>query len=186
MSALGIQLPDFRAARVLVVGDVMVERYWSGPTTRISPEAPVPVVRIRRIEDRAGGAANVALGARALGAQASIVGCVGADEAATVLQGLLQERGVHCHLVARADASTIVKLRVLSQHQQMIRLDFEDHPFDPSAALSLQEVQGLVAEHDAVVLSDYGKGALHNAHALIAAIREAGRRQRIDTEPPGI
>jgi D-beta-D-heptose 7-phosphate kinase / D-beta-D-heptose 1-phosphate adenosyltransferase len=184
MPASGTKLPDFHAARVLVVGDVMLDRYWSGPTTRISPEAPVPVVRIRRIEDRAGGAANVALGARALGAQASIVGCVGADEAAGVLQGLLQARGVQCHLAARAQASTIVKLRVLSQHQQMIRLDFEEHPSDPSAALLLPEVQPWVAAHDVVVLSDYGKGALSNCRALIGAIRDMGKPVLVDPKQP--
>lgn len=180
MSAPGLTLPDFAAARVLVIGDVMLDRYWSGPTTRISPEAPVPVVRIRRIEDRAGGAANVALGVCALGAQASIVGCVGEDEAADALRGLLDARGVRCHLDARATSGTIVKLRVLSQHQQMIRLDFEEHPVDPQAAISPQQVQGLVAQHDAVVLSDYGKGALHDAQSLIKLLRGAGKAVLVD------
>ena len=118
-------LPDFAAARVLVAGDVMLDRYWSGSTSRISPEAPVPVVRVRGDESRPGGAANVALNLAALGVQASVLGVVGADEAARTLANSLRERGVEAELMP-GSAPTITKLRVMSRNQQLLRLDFEE------------------------------------------------------------
>lgn len=172
-------LPDLSAVDVLVAGDVMVDRYWSGPTRRISPEAPVPVVQIEQVEDRAGGAANVALGVRALGARAALVGPVGADEPARALAKLLAARGVTSRWVERDGTRTIVKLRVLSHHQQMIRLDFEDDP-DDSVGLAPADLQPLLVPADAVVLSDYGKGALRQVGDLIDAARAAGKPVFVD------
>ena len=178
-------LPDFAAAHVLVAGDVMLDRYWSGPTRRISPEAPVQVVQISRIEDRAGGAANVALGVRALGAQASLVAPVGDDEAGRELAALVGARGVHGHLASEPSTRTIVKLRVLSQHQQMIRLDFEDDPFD-APGLAPRHLQAALPQAAVVVLSDYGKGALGGVGALIAAARAAGKPVLVDPKRPDL
>ena len=119
-------LPDFSQARVLVAGDVMLDRYWTGPTSRISPEAPVPVVRIRTNEVRAGGAANVALNIASLGASVQLMGVVGRDEAATLLGEAVRARGVQPDFLVAPDQPTITKLRVLSRNQQLIRLDFEE------------------------------------------------------------
>ena len=119
-------LPDFSACRVLVCGDVMLDRYWHGATARISPEAPVPVVTVRNDELRAGGAGNVALNAASLGAQARVIGLVGEDEAGRLLEDSLLSRGVACAFERVSDAPTITKLRVISRHQQLIRLDFEE------------------------------------------------------------
>jgi D-beta-D-heptose 7-phosphate kinase / D-beta-D-heptose 1-phosphate adenosyltransferase len=172
-------LPDLRAVTVLVAGDVMLDRYWSGPTRRISPEAPVPVVQIERIEGRAGGAANVAMGVRALGAAATLLATAGADEAGRELAALVQAQGIRAALALREAARTTIKLRVLSQHQQMIRLDFEDDPHD-APALEPSELLAVLDGVQAVVLSDYGKGALRDASALIDAARAAGRPVFVD------
>ncbi|MDO6460860.1 bifunctional D-glycero-beta-D-manno-heptose-7-phosphate kinase/D-glycero-beta-D-manno-heptose 1-phosphate adenylyltransferase HldE [Granulosicoccaceae sp. 1_MG-2023] len=167
-------LPDFSAARVLVAGDVMLDRYLSGGTRRISPEAPVPVVSVSDTEDRPGGAANVALSVAALGGQATLVGMAGQDEAGDLLTARLESRGVRTHLQRDAQLPTIVKLRVLSHGQQLIRLDFEEsfHETDP-AAMQQQFLQAL-PQAGVVVLSDYNKGALACAATLIQAAREAG------------
>ncbi len=172
-------LPDFASARVLVVGDVMLDRYWNGRAGRISPEAPVPVVNVAREEARAGGAANVAMNLSALGVQTTLMGLVGHDEAADQLAGLLADRDVRCRWV-RDDAGTICKLRVLSHHQQLIRLDFE-RPFSDAAASELADrVVEVVADYDVLVLSDYAKGALAQVERMIAAAREAGVPVMID------
>jgi D-beta-D-heptose 7-phosphate kinase/D-beta-D-heptose 1-phosphate adenosyltransferase len=174
-----MRIPDYSTLRLLVAGDVMLDRYWTGSTTRISPEAPVPVVNIRHVEHRAGGAANVALGLRALGAAVELMGRVGADDGARTLAQLLGDAGVQCRFEEDASRSTIVKLRVLSHHQQMIRLDFEDAP-DASASLPVQRFEPLLGGMDAVVLSDYGKGALFNVPELIGCCRRAGRPVLVD------
>lgn len=175
-----MRLPDFRSSRVLVAGDLMLDRYWHGATSRISPEAPVPVVRVEGIEERIGGAGNVALNIAALGAGAEVLGYCGADEAGTGLTGLLEQAGIDCRVERVAGLPTITKLRVLSRHQQLIRLDFEQgfHGVDPAVltarfAARLPEVQ-------AVVLSDYGKGTLHHIRPLIEAARAAGKPILID------
>ena len=159
-------------ARVLVVGDVMLDRYWFGEVERISPEAPVPVVHVAKREDRLGGAANVARNAVALGAQVTLVGLVGQDEAATRVSTLLGEAGVQAHLVADAHHPTTLKMRVLGRQQQLLRIDFEEKP-TPSLLESLADrVAPLFAQHDVVVFSDYAKGALAQVEKLIAMARE--------------
>jgi D-beta-D-heptose 7-phosphate kinase/D-beta-D-heptose 1-phosphate adenosyltransferase len=169
-----MSLPDFSRARLLVVGDVMLDRYWHGPTSRISPEAPVPVVRIDQEEDRLGGAGNVALNAAMLGARTQLLGLAGQDTAADTVEKMLTERGVTCRLQRVSGSKTITKLRVLSRHQQLIRLDFEDHFLNWDAdALQLDFAERL-AHVDAVILSDYAKGVLRRSPDLIAAARKAG------------
>ncbi|MEN8205300.1 MAG: bifunctional D-glycero-beta-D-manno-heptose-7-phosphate kinase/D-glycero-beta-D-manno-heptose 1-phosphate adenylyltransferase HldE [Pseudomonadota bacterium] len=175
-----IHIPPFEQARVLVVGDVMLDRYWHGATSRISPEAPVPVVHVGQSEERAGGAANVALNIAALGVQTRLLGVTGDDEAATSLEALLSGADIDCQFQKIDDTPTVTKLRVISRHQQLIRLDFEDG-FDAidAAALLEQYQQGL--EHcDVVVLSDYGKGTLAAIEQLIATARAAGKPVLID------
>ncbi len=165
-----LSMPRFDQAAVLVVGDVMLDRYWHGATNRISPEAPVPVVKVEQIEDRPGGAANVALNIAALGAPAWLVGVTGQDEAAASLAERLQAAGVAAHFQRIASQPTIVKLRVMSRHQQLLRLDFEE-PFATDADALLAEVSALLDQVKVLILSDYGKGALQNHQALIQAAR---------------
>ncbi|AEY02877.1 bifunctional heptose 7-phosphate kinase/heptose 1-phosphate adenyltransferase [Oceanimonas sp. GK1] len=169
-----IKLPEFDGARVLVVGDVMLDRYWSGPTGRISPEAPVPVVKVEHNEERPGGAANVALNAAALGAGARLLGLTGDDEAANALQERMQAVGVACDFVRHATHPTITKLRVMSRNQQLLRLDFENG-FDAADAAPLTErTRAALADAGVVVLSDYAKGALSQVQELIQAANQAG------------
>jgi D-beta-D-heptose 7-phosphate kinase / D-beta-D-heptose 1-phosphate adenosyltransferase len=169
-----IAMPRFDKAQVLVVGDVMLDRYWHGGTSRISPEAPVPVVKVEQIEDRPGGAANVALNIAALGAGVALLGLTGRDEAATVLVERLRAAQVECDFHAVADHPTITKLRVISRHQQLLRLDFEQ-PFAAAAAAALTgKAQAHMARMGAVILSDYAKGALADPQPLIRAARAAG------------
>jgi len=173
--------PAAAAARasVLVVGDIMLDRYWFGEVHRISPEAPVPVVHVSRCEDRLGGAANVARNAAALGAQVTVAGVVGSDEPARVIEHMLAEYGITACLV-HDDAPTVVKMRVLGRQQQLLRVDFEQR-FGASAAHELVErVLPLISAHDVVVLSDYAKGALAEAGTLIAAVRAAGKPVLVD------
>jgi D-beta-D-heptose 7-phosphate kinase / D-beta-D-heptose 1-phosphate adenosyltransferase len=168
-----LSMPRFDSAPVLVVGDVMLDRYWHGPTHRISPEAPVPVVKVDQIEDRPGGAGNVALNIAALGAPAWLVGVTGDDEAALSLRQRLNAAGVYCDFQAHPELPTITKLRVMSRHQQLIRLDFEER-FNTDGAALLESVRGLIGKVKVMILSDYGKGALVNHQELIALAREAG------------
>jgi D-beta-D-heptose 7-phosphate kinase/D-beta-D-heptose 1-phosphate adenosyltransferase len=169
-----IDLPDFSRARVLVAGDLMLDRYWHGATGRISPEAPVPVVRVEDEEHRAGGAANVAVNIATLGGEVCLLGVVGQDEAGRTLEKLLQGRGVTCCFQYQQDAPTITKLRVVSRQQQLIRLDFE-RGFSASADQGLvQTFRDRLAEADLVVLSDYAKGTLQDIPRLIRLARDAG------------
>jgi len=168
-----LTMPRFDLAPVLVVGDVMLDRYWHGGTSRISPEAPVPVVRVDQIEDRPGGAANVALNIAALGAPAALVGVTGEDEAAASLLASLGAAGVDARFQRIATQPTIVKLRVMSRHQQLLRMDFEE-PFETDAEALAVEVERLLSGVKVLVLSDYGKGALKNHQALIQAARRKG------------
>ncbi|NMG43334.1 D-glycero-beta-D-manno-heptose-7-phosphate kinase [Aromatoleum toluvorans] len=165
-------LPDFSAGRVLIVGDVMLDRYWHGSTTRISPEAPVPVVKVEGDEYRAGGAGNVALNAASLGAGAELVGLVGRDEAARLLRERLETGGVACRLLEAPEHPTITKLRIISRHQQLIRLDFEDSFAVLESAGIEQAFAEAVGTAGAVVLSDYGKGTLAQIGSLIRVARE--------------
>lgn len=168
-----LAMPRFESAAVLVVGDVMLDRYWHGSTSRISPEAPVPVVKVEQAEDRPGGAANVALNIAALGAPALLAGVVGEDEAADSLYRSLTAVGVDTHFQRSAGQPTIVKLRVMSRHQQLLRLDFEE-PFTLDGQALLETVDGLLDNVRVLVLSDYGKGALHDHQALIRMARARG------------
>ncbi|CAH0647320.1 MULTISPECIES: bifunctional D-glycero-beta-D-manno-heptose-7-phosphate kinase/D-glycero-beta-D-manno-heptose 1-phosphate adenylyltransferase HldE [Pseudomonas] len=168
-----LSMPRFDQAPVLVVGDVMLDRYWHGGTSRISPEAPVPVVKVDQIEDRPGGAANVALNIAALGAPASLIGVTGQDEAADSLANSLQAAGVRSVFQRIAHQPTIVKLRVMSRHQQLLRIDFEE-PFATDPLSLASEVDNLLEGVKVLVLSDYGKGALKNHQALIQAARGKG------------
>ena len=181
---MNLEFPKFDSARILIVGDVMLDRYWHGGTTRISPEAPVPVVNVHAAEDSPGGAANVALNIAALGAAATLVGLVGMDEAGAELENRLHAAGVLCDFEKVARKPTITKLRVVSRHQQLIRLDFEQ-AFEEEHALSLNnKVAGLFENTDVLILSDYAKGALGSVEALIAMAREAGVKILVD--PKGI
>ncbi|MCX0499150.1 bifunctional D-glycero-beta-D-manno-heptose-7-phosphate kinase/D-glycero-beta-D-manno-heptose 1-phosphate adenylyltransferase HldE [Erwinia billingiae] len=168
-----ITLPDFNRAGVLVVGDVMLDRYWYGPTSRISPEAPVPVVKVDNVEERPGGAANVAMNIASLGAGSRLVGLTGIDDAARALDASLSGVNVQCDFVAVATHPTITKLRVLSRNQQLIRLDFEEgfEGVDPEP-LHERIRQGL-PKAGALVLSDYAKGALASVETIIQIAREA-------------
>jgi rfaE bifunctional protein kinase chain/domain len=167
-------------ARVLVVGDAMLDRYWFGSVDRISPEAPVPVVRVGREEERLGGAANVALNIKSLGAQVSLMTVVGTDEPAAKLRKLLTEKGVHALLGSDAQLNTIVKLRVIGRAQQLIRLDFENQPDHEVLATMLSDYERVLPEHDAVLFSDYGKGGLTHIPRMITLARAAGKPVLID------
>ncbi|MDX2457251.1 MAG: bifunctional D-glycero-beta-D-manno-heptose-7-phosphate kinase/D-glycero-beta-D-manno-heptose 1-phosphate adenylyltransferase HldE [Gammaproteobacteria bacterium] len=175
-----IHIPPFDQARVLVVGDVMLDRYWHGATSRISPEAPVPIVHVGQSEERAGGAANVALNIAALGAQTRLLGVTGDDEAAGSLETLLSGAGIDCRFQKIADMPTVTKLRVISRHQQLIRLDFEDgfETIDGSALMA--SYRQALDHSDVVVLSDYGKGTLADIEPLISLARAAGKPVLID------
>lgn len=164
---------NFEKARILIIGDVMLDQYWHGDTSRISPESPVPVVHVKRVVERPGGAANVALGVAALGADAFLLGFVGADSAANTLSQLLTASDVKHQLDTLSEHATITKLRVLSRHQQMIRLDTESPFSDPIATISLQEkyISALDKDINLVILSDYGKGTLSQSAALISQAR---------------
>ncbi|WP_371868158.1 D-glycero-beta-D-manno-heptose-7-phosphate kinase [Duganella levis] len=166
--------------RILVVGDVMLDRYWFGDVSRISPEAPVPVVRIARREARLGGAANVARNAAALGAQAGLLGIVGDDEAGDEVQLLLEDGGIRSYLKRDAAISTIIKLRVIGRQQQMVRIDFEEAPTDTVLRDKLEQFKTLLPDYDVIVLSDYAKGSLVAVADMIAAARAAGKVVMVD------
>ncbi len=159
---------------VLVVGDIMLDRYWFGEVERISPEAPVPVVRVARREDRLGGAANVARNIVALGARATLIGVVGEDEAGAKVGELAAGEGIAARLVGDSSLHTTLKMRVLGRQQQLLRIDFEESPQSASLDRIQAGVQELLATHTVVVLSDYAKGTLARVEPLIQAARAAG------------
>ncbi|MDP0560822.1 MAG: bifunctional D-glycero-beta-D-manno-heptose-7-phosphate kinase/D-glycero-beta-D-manno-heptose 1-phosphate adenylyltransferase HldE [Candidatus Endonucleobacter sp. (ex Gigantidas childressi)] len=175
-----LTLPRFDQAAVLVIGDVMLDRYWHGVTSRISPEAPVPVVRIGQVEDRPGGAGNVALNMASLGATAWLVAATGDDEAADTLNTRLKAAGVHCYFVRTPGVPTITKLRVMSQHQQLIRLDHEEPFLKLTPDLIERKAAALMDKVKVVVLSDYNKGTLQNYQTLISMARTKGIPVLID------
>lgn len=175
-----LTLPEFKQAHVLVIGDLMLDRYWHGDTSRISPEAPVPVVLVGDAEERAGGSGNVALNIAALGANIDVMGYTGDDEPADVLQDILQSAGVTCAFERIPGSRTVTKLRVISRHQQLIRLDFEDGFMEQRSDLLIARAGKSMANVGAVVLSDYGKGTLRDMPALIAAARAANTPVLID------
>ncbi|PAS96577.1 MAG: hypothetical protein BSR46_15275 [Candidatus Dactylopiibacterium carminicum] len=173
-------IPETTLARVLVVGDVMLDRYWFGEVSRISPEAPVPVVHVQRSEERPGGAANVARNAAALGAKVSLLAVVGNDEPASALEQLLSDDGVNARLHRDPSLSTTIKLRVLGRQQQLLRIDFENLPAHEVLRDKLVEFRALLPEHDVVVLSDYGKGGLLHVQEMIDLARAAGKIVLVD------
>ncbi|MES2100209.1 MAG: D-glycero-beta-D-manno-heptose-7-phosphate kinase [Pseudomonadota bacterium] len=167
-------------SRVLVVGDAMLDRYWFGAVDRISPEAPVPVVRVNREEERLGGAANVALNVKTLGAQATLLTVVGDDEPARKLRQLLEQQGVTALLGSDPQLYTIVKLRVIGRSQQLIRIDFENQPDHEVLSGMLADFERVLADHDAVLFSDYGKGGLTHIPRMIELARKANKPVLID------
>lgn len=167
-------------SRVLVIGDVMLDRYWFGDVKRISPEAPVPVLQVLSEENRLGGAANVALNVRSLGGQVTLLSLVGADDAAKSLRYLLNQHDIECELFEDSIMNTTVKLRVIGRSQQMVRIDFEKQPSQALMSLIVDCFESLLSSHDAVILSDYGKGCLSNIHKLIPLARAAGKPILID------
>lgn len=166
--------------RILVVGDIMLDRYWHGEVSRISPEAPVPVVLIRHQENRLGGAANVALNIRTLGARVTLLSMVGQDAAACSLRQLLDTKGIDAELGEDPGMETIVKLRVIGRSQQMLRIDFEKEPDHEVLAGMLERFESMLATHDALVFSDYGKGGLAHIPRMIELARLAGKPVLID------
>jgi len=168
------------AANVLIVGDVMLDRYWFGDVDRISPEAPVPVVKIARTEERPGGAANVARNVAALGAQATLLSVVGTDEPGAALERLLEGERVRTSLHRDASLPTTVKLRVIGRQQQLLRIDFETAPSHEVLATKLQEYASLVRGAGCVILSDYGKGGLAHIADMIDKARAAGSIVLVD------
>ena len=175
-----LTLPDYNQAEVLIVGDVMLDRYWTGPTERISPEAPVPVVKVDQIEERPGGAANVAMNIAALGGNAKLIGLTGVDEAARALTEKLTSLNICSDFVALAQYPTITKLRVMSRGQQLIRLDFEEGFQNIDSAPILERMQPALVNAKAVILSDYAKGALVHVQAMIQLARGANLPVLVD------
>ncbi|KAA0206018.1 MAG: bifunctional D-glycero-beta-D-manno-heptose-7-phosphate kinase/D-glycero-beta-D-manno-heptose 1-phosphate adenylyltransferase HldE [Proteobacteria bacterium] len=180
---MSLSIPDFSAVKVLVAGDIMLDQYWFGPTSRISPEAPVPVVKVTQSQARPGGAANVAVNLASLGAKTTLAGVVGQDAGASLLRQALGERGIALELVESAGRPTITKLRVLSRNQQLIRLDTEDAFGREEASLLLERVRRNATAASVCILSDYGKGSLLEVPALVAAARAA--RMPVLVDPKG-
>lgn len=179
-----VTTPEFGSARIIVIGDVMLDRYWSGQASRISPEAPVPVVKVKSVEDRIGGAGNVALNIAKLGGKVILLGVVGDDAESEILKQLLEDEEVVCDFVVEKSLRSICKLRVMAQHQQLIRLDFEDTPirFDRNALK--EALFRHLPENDVVVFSDYGKGTLADVSTYINSAKQAGVKVLVD--PKGV
>ncbi|NOU00533.1 MAG: D-glycero-beta-D-manno-heptose-7-phosphate kinase [Gallionella sp.] len=174
-------LPTFSAAKVLVVGDVMLDRYWFGDVNRISPEAPVAVLKVSRVEERPGGAANVARNISALGAQVTLLSVVGADEAGQCLEKLLSEDANLTALLHRDNSvSTIIKLRAIARHQQLLRIDFETPPSHEVLHAALEDFRAQLPLADVVILSDYGKGGLTHIAEMIRLARSMGKPVLVD------
>lgn len=166
---------DFARARLLVVGDLMLDRYWFGEVQRISPEAPVPVVRVTRSDERLGGAANVAFNAASLGVRTTLVGAVGHDEPGQRIEALAHERGIELRAARDPHLATTIKLRVIGRQQQLLRVDFEQAPGSEALASTFEATRAAIDAADVVVLSDYGKGVLAQIERIVALARAAGR-----------
>lgn len=176
--------PEFAKARIIVIGDVMLDRYWSGQAARISPEAPVPVVRVKTIEDRVGGAGNVALNIAKLGGKVTLLGVVGDDAEGDILRRLLEAEGVVCDFVVEQEIRSICKLRVMAQHQQLIRIDFEERSLKFDSDALLARLVEHLPENNTVVFSDYGKGTLADVSTYIIKAKQAGVKVLVD--PKGV
>lgn len=174
-------LPEFTGAKVLVVGDVMLDRYWFGDVNRISPEAPVPVLKVERVEERPGGAANVARNIAALGAHATLLSVVGDDEAGVCLERLLKQHDNLQALLHRDNSiATIIKLRAIARHQQLLRIDFETPPSHEVLHAALADFRAQLPLADVVILSDYGKGGLTHIAEMIRLARAVGKPVLVD------
>jgi rfaE bifunctional protein kinase chain/domain len=171
---------DVARRNILVAGDVMLDRYWFGDVDRISPEAPVPIVNIRRTEERLGGAANVARNMTSLGAGAGLLAVLGNDEPARAVIRLLSDSAIATHLHADNNLPTTVKLRIVGRRQQMLRADFESQPDHDILLKHLDDYRSLLATYDLVVLSDYGKGGLAHITEMIGAARAADKQVLVD------
>ena len=170
-----MNLSNLKTAKVLVVGDIMLDQYWFGESVRISPEAPVPVVDIQNMNDRLGGAANVAMNISTLGAIATLVGVVGDDVNADKLFDLLLSTPIKSEVLRKNNFKTSTKLRIVSRNQQLVRLDFENHnyPVDNDDVFKLCEK--LIPNHDVVIISDYGKGAVSQVEEIIKLARNKNK-----------
>ena len=177
---MSLTLPDTRNARILVAGDVMLDRYWFGDVQRISPEAPVPVVKIDRVEERPGGAANVARNCAALGAKVSLLSVVGADDAGRTLRAQMKAAHIAASLHEDPQLDTTIKLRVIGRQQQLLRIDFESAPAREVLCAKLDEFARRVKDVDVVILSDYGKGALADIRDMMDIARAAGKPVLVD------
>jgi len=171
---------NLKSARVLVVGDVMLDRYWFGEVSRISPEAPVPVVHVGKTEERPGGAANVARNAAALGAQVALLSVAGTDEAGDSLARLLEHENIRVVLHRDAELDTTIKLRVIGRQQQLLRIDFETWPGHEVLKNKLADFENMLADADVVILSDYGKGGLTHIGRMIELAHAAGKPVLVD------
>ena len=180
---MSLNVPDFSKSNVLVVGDLMLDRYWHGGAKRISPEAPVPVVNVNKTQNRPGGAANVALNLAVLGCNVTLLGVSGEDEAGDCLAQLLRDSSVNCEIVREPSIPTITKLRIISQHQQLIRLDFEEDLICCEKKNLIESYSRLIDQYDVVLLSDYAKGTLSDVEQLIEIARE--KRKFIIVDPKG-
>jgi len=167
-------------AKILVVGDVMLDRYWHGDTGRISPEAPVPVVKVSKLENKAGGAANVAKNIAYLDGQVSLLGIIGNDDNGSSLQALLKSEKINSQLISQDDAPTIAKMRVISRHQQVVRLDLEETFLEAHSELLLQKLTEIVDDFDVVLFSDYNKGSLAKISEMIQVAKAAGKTVLVD------
>jgi len=170
-----LPVPETSSARILVVGDVMLDRYWFGDVARISPEAPVAVVKVDRTEERPGGAANVARNCAALGANVCLLSVVGADEAGQTLARLMADSGIDASLHEDPQLNNTVKLRVIGRQQQLLRIDFENAPDHEVLNAKLAEFEERLAACDVVILSDYGKGGLTHITDMLRLARAAGK-----------
>lgn len=171
---------QFKNAKILVVGDVMLDRYWFGDVERISPEAPVPVVLVGTKDERLGGAANVAINASSLGAQLCLMGVVGNDEPGHTVENMLQTSGVRSRLLKDPNFPTTVKLRVIARQQQLVRIDFEERPSPEQLTTKMELFEQEYGNHDVVLFSDYGKGSLEHVAAMIALCKKAGKTTLVD------
>ncbi len=171
--------PDFSKSNIIVIGDAMLDRYWHGDTSRISPEAPVPVVRIERNEERVGGAANVAVNVQALGASTTLVSLIGEDDVGISLAKMLEAKEVNCQFIKSPDLRTTLKLRVLGRHQQLIRLDFEDK-FRVNAASIIEKLEPYIRNTNMIILSDYAKGMIAHPEAIIEFARKHAVKVLVD------
>ena len=165
----------FKRARVLVIGDIIYDRYWYTEVNRISPEAPVPIAQYLREEMKIGGAANVAANCSALGAKTMVLGCVGDDYEGKKIKQELDKLNVKNQLVVLKNQSSIIKHRIISQNQHILRIDFDNgYTLNPLDTI-YKFVKSIINSYDVVILSDYAKGTLFNVKKLIKLIRDLNK-----------